>query len=50
MSKSIRELSPNELSELYDNFVFCRDRICAGNSCLTITEFYRKYGIGAAQK
>lgn len=42
MSKSIRDLSPTELSELYDNFVFYRDRICFGSSDLTITEFYQQ--------
>lgn len=42
MNKSIRELSPSELSALYDNFVFYRDHICSGSSDLTITEFYQQ--------
>ncbi|ELW2866255.1 hypothetical protein QMI71_004667 [Salmonella enterica] len=43
--KNYRELSSDELSILYGNFVVYRDRVCNGWAKMSIQDFYNKNGL-----
>lgn len=45
--KNYRELSSDELSILYGNFVLYRDRVCNGWAKMSIQDFYKKYGLNS---
>jgi hypothetical protein len=41
------KLTSEQLSQLYNNYVYYRDNLCKGWARLSVIEFYNKFGLSA---